>query len=68
MSLLKGVFQEGYMKFDLNNRYSLTRIKVEPKIDGVSIKISFEEYDQWYESFFIREVLQKEIESFNKAS
>lgn len=65
--LLKGLFQEGYTKFDPNNRYSLTRIKVESKIDGVSIKISFEEYDQWFESFFIREILQKEIESFKKA-
>jgi hypothetical protein len=64
--LLKVLFLD-VMKFDPNNRYSLTRIKVEPKIDGVSIKISFEEYDQWFESFFIREILQKEIESFKKA-
>lgn len=66
--LLKSFFLGGLIRLDTNNRYSLARIKVESKVDGVSIKVSFEEYDEWYECFFIREILKKEIESLRKAT
>jgi hypothetical protein len=67
ITLIKSFFLGGFENVDPNNRYSLVRLHVEPWVDGISVKITFEEISQPMESYFTLEILQREIESFKKA-
>lgn len=67
-SLLKSVLTDGIAgDMDPNSRYSLVKLILKPKNDGVSIQATFEDMSLPYQFFFIQEVLQKEITAFKTA-